>query len=76
MVVPEGTVLAATGCGIGVLLALVATQPLRNALYGVSPADPISLDAVVALLVSVATIASYLPARKAARVTPIEDLDA
>jgi putative ABC transport system permease protein len=74
MVVREGMVLVATGCGIGLALALVAAQPLRSVLYGVSPTDPIALGVVVALLASVAALASYLPARKAARVTPIEAL--
>lgn len=66
--------------GIGVALGLVAaaglTQLMKSLLFGVSPMDPLTYAAVVAVLVAVAIVASYLPARRAAAVNPVEALRA
>jgi putative ABC transport system permease protein len=51
--------------------ALALTRVLRSQLYGVSPTDPPTFAAVAALLLAAATLASYLPARRAARVDPV-----
>jgi len=56
--------------GVGLAGALALTRILTGFLYEVSPTDPATLAVVVALLVSVALLASYLPARRAARVDP------
>jgi ABC-type antimicrobial peptide transport system permease subunit len=74
LVVGEGMALVAVGAVIGLALALVAARPLRGALYGVAPHDPVALAAVALILGGVAFLASYLPARRAARVEPIEAL--
>jgi predicted permease len=76
MVVARGLSLTGVGLVIGVALALVATRALQNLLYGVGAADPSTFGAVVALLGGIALAACYLPARRAARVDPIEVLRA
>jgi predicted permease len=66
--------------GIGVALGLVAaaglTQLMKSLLFGISPIDPLTYGAVVAVLGGVAVVASYLPARRAAAVNPMEALRA
>ena len=58
------------GAGVGVAGAIAASQVLRSSLYGLSPLDPIAYGGVVLLLTAAATVASYLPARRAVRVDP------
>jgi putative ABC transport system permease protein len=74
MVLRQGIVLAAVGVGFGVTLALGLTHLMSNLLYGVSPLDPVTFVAVSAGLLGVALLASYLPARRAAGVEPMEAL--
>jgi predicted permease len=74
LVLRRGTILTASGIGIGLAGAMVATRALRNLLYGVTPGDPFTLIAVVALLALVAMLACYVPARRAARLDPVETL--
>jgi putative ABC transport system permease protein len=76
MVVRQSGQLAALGVALGLILAVASTRVLASLLYGVSPVDPLSLAAVAALLVAVALGASYLPARRAARVDPMVALRA
>jgi predicted permease len=63
--------LAAIGIVIGVVSALGLTRLMANLLYGVGPDDPITFLAVPAILISVALLASYLPARRASKVDPM-----
>jgi predicted permease len=58
------------GLAVGVLGALGASRVLRSELYGVSPFDPLTYAGVALLLSAAATAASYLPARRAARLNP------
>jgi putative ABC transport system permease protein len=71
MVLREGLALALMGLLPGLLLAVAAGRLLSSMLHGLSPADPVALGAVAALLAAVAGVASYLPARRAARVDPM-----
>jgi putative ABC transport system permease protein len=71
MVVKSGLALAGIGLAVGIVLAVFATRLLASALHGVDPLDPITFGAVTATLLVVATLASYLPARRATRVDPI-----
>ncbi|MFL5581854.1 MAG: ABC transporter permease [Gemmatimonadaceae bacterium] len=74
LVVGEGMRLAAVGMGIGLALALVATRALTPFLFGVSPLDPATFLAIAATLGSAAFVASWLPARRAAKVDPVVSL--
>jgi putative ABC transport system permease protein len=71
MVLGDGAVLTAIGVGIGLVGALFVTRFMRSMLYGVSPFDPVSFVAVAAILSAIAFVASYVPARRAAKVDPI-----
>ncbi len=69
--VGEGVRLAAIGIGLGLVLAAALARVLRSVILGVTPTDPATFAAVTLLLTGVALLASYLPARRAARVEPI-----
>jgi len=71
MVLMQGLTLTAVGLGIGLLGSLALMRALSSQLYDVSPADPITMLAVSALLVVVALAACYHPARRAAKVDPM-----
>jgi putative ABC transport system permease protein len=74
MVVGQGLSLVFAGLAIGVTAALILTRLLlsfSHLLYGVGASDPATLVSVSAVLVSVAILACYLPARRATRVDPI-----
>jgi hypothetical protein len=71
MVVGRAMRLAAWGLGIGLVAALGAGRLLRSQLLGVSPSDPATFAGIAVLLGSVALVASYIPARRAARVGPM-----
>jgi putative ABC transport system permease protein len=64
------------GVAVGIPLALAATRLLTGMLFGVSPADPFSFGAVSLLLVLVAVVACYLPARRVMRISPSEAMRA
>jgi ABC-type antimicrobial peptide transport system permease subunit len=62
------------GLGVGILGSLVASQILRSFLYGLSPLDPVAYGGVALLLTAAAAAASYIPARRAARINPTQAL--
>lgn len=74
MVLREGAVLLVAGLLLGLVLALSATRLLGGFLYGVSVVDPLTFLAIPALLGAVAMLASWLPARRAARLDPMRAL--
>jgi len=74
MVVARGLVLMGAGLAIGLALAWALTRTLQNLLYGVAAGDPPTFAAVVALLVLIAIVACYVPARRASRLDPIAAL--
>jgi predicted permease len=76
LVVREGAVLAALGVSAGLVVALWAARMLGSLLYGVGTADPPTYIVVALLLGAVSLAASYVPARRAARVDPMIALKA
>ena len=72
----RGLTLVASGIGAGFVLYAIAAPFLRAFLYGVTPSDPVTLAAATLALVATASIASWLPARRAARVDPADALRA
>jgi putative ABC transport system permease protein len=72
MIMTEGAALAGTGLVLGIAGSLAAGRAIASMLHGVGPNDPVTLAGIVAI-VSVTTLgACYLPARRAARVNPLE----
>ena len=65
-----------TACGIamGLTVALVAARAVSPLLFGVAPLDPAAIAAVSAIVMGAAFAAAYLPARRAARVDPMDAL--
>jgi putative ABC transport system permease protein len=74
LIVGHGALLGGLGVAIGLAGAIGVTRFMRSMLYGVSPFDPVSFVSVSLGLTAIALLASYLPARRAARVDPVEAL--
>jgi putative ABC transport system permease protein len=74
MVVRQGLVMTLVGVFLGTIGALAATRLMTAILFGVDPTDPGTFVSVVLFLTTVATLASYLPARRAATIEPISAL--
>jgi macrolide transport system ATP-binding/permease protein len=71
LVIKQGMAVCAVGAGVGVAVALVATRFLGSVLYGIGTSDPLTFVAVPGLLLAVALLACYLPARAISRVNPL-----
>lgn len=74
MIVGQGARMAAAGIVLGAVGSLAATRVLTGLLYGVRSTDPVAFGAVALLLGAVAVLASWVPARRAARAAPSEVL--
>jgi putative ABC transport system permease protein len=74
LVMGKGALLTLIGMGIGLPLAFVLASALSGLLFGVKVADPLAFIVLPLVLAAVATLASYLPARRAVRVDPITAL--
>ena len=74
LVIGQGMRLAIIGVAIGLLGSFALTRVLQNLLYEVKPSDPLTFAAVTLLLCVVVLLACWLPARRAARVDPMEAL--
>jgi ABC-type antimicrobial peptide transport system permease subunit len=71
LILRRGMGWAAAGAGLGVVAALATGKWLQSSLYEITPGDPLTLIGVTGLLLGVALIASWLPARRAASVPPM-----
>jgi ABC-type antimicrobial peptide transport system permease subunit len=69
-------VLTGIGVAIGIGAAVGLMQLMKSLLFGVSPMDPVTYVAVTGVLAVVASVASYVPARRAAAADPVEALRA
>jgi len=67
----EGTVLAVVGVVLGTAATFPVMRYLQSFLFGVKPTDPLTMAAVAFLLITVAVLANYIPARRAAKVDPM-----
>jgi putative ABC transport system permease protein len=76
LVVGSGMRLAGAGLVFRCIAGLVAARLLRAFLFGVSTTDPVTVAVTISVLASAAAVASFLPARRAGRVNPIEALRA
>jgi ABC-type antimicrobial peptide transport system permease subunit len=76
MFVRSGLTLTGIGAAIGLVTAAALTRWMKSLLFGISPLDPWTYVAVPVVLAVAATLASYLPARRAAAVDPVEALKA
>jgi putative ABC transport system permease protein len=74
LIVGHGALLGGVGIAIGLAGALAVTRFLRTLLFGISPFDAPSFVGVSVMLTAIALLASYLPARRAAKVDPVEAL--
>jgi putative ABC transport system permease protein len=74
MVLRSGLILTMTGLLIGLPIALALAYALSSLLFGVKVADPVAFVGLPLLLATVATLACYLPARRAVRLDPIAAL--
>jgi putative ABC transport system permease protein len=75
-VVASGLRLALSGVAIGAVVAVATTRVLGSMLYAVSPDDPVTFAVIALLVVAIALLASYVPARRALRIDPTETLRA
>jgi putative ABC transport system permease protein len=75
-IVVEGLKLSLIGLAIGLVAAFAATRVMQSFLIGVMATDPATIVTVSVLLAAVAATASYVPARRAATVSPVRALRA
>jgi putative ABC transport system permease protein len=70
LILGQGLILAAIGIALGLAASLALTRVVKTYLVGVSSTDPVTFAGVAAILVAVAAVASYVPARRASRIDP------
>jgi len=71
MILAQGVRTIAIGIGMGLVGSLALARIVQSLLFGINATDPLTLAAVVALLVAAALLACYLPARRAAKIDPM-----
>src|SRR5256886_2496165 len=71
LVLKQGMLLATIGAAVGIVVALPVARMAGNLLYGVSATDPLTYVGITLLLMAVALLACYLPARRATRIDPL-----
>ena len=76
MIMREGSVMLIAGVSVGLLLAIATAKILSGILYEVSALDPVAFTVAPLVLTAAALIATWLPARRATRVDPVQALRA
>ena len=76
LVMMQAAKLVLSGTVLGIVLGLTLARVLKNLIYNVSPADPMTFSAVGLIVVAIAVLACYLPARKATHAGPMAALRA
>jgi putative ABC transport system permease protein len=74
LIVGQGMRVVAVGVAVGLAGALLVTRLMTNVVYGIRVTDPLTYAAVSVLLVVVALVASYVPARRATRIDPLASM--
>ncbi len=70
----HGLTLSAVGAVVGLVAALGLARLMSSLLFGVGPMDPVAYVAALGVMIAAAALASYLPARRAAAISPMESL--
>ena len=73
-IVGQAFILALIGLGVGIVLVIFSTRAMSSLLYGINAIDPLTLAATSLVLLAVALLASYIPARRATKVDPMVTL--
>jgi ABC-type antimicrobial peptide transport system permease subunit len=76
MFVLHGLALSAVGAVVGVVAAMALARLMSSLLFGIGPMDPAAYVAALVVIILAAALASYVPARRAATIDPIETLRA
>jgi ABC-type antimicrobial peptide transport system permease subunit len=76
MFVYRGLILSGIGIVVGAIAAAALTRLMSSVLFGVTPVDPVTFVAAAAFLAGAALLASYIPARRAATIDPMQTLRA
>jgi len=71
LIVMESVTLAVVGCFVGALGVAAVSRLARSVLFGIAPQDPLTLVTTAAVLLTAVLAASWLPARRAARIDPV-----
>ena len=71
MILRQGLTTTLIGVAIGIVGSFATARTMESLLFGVKPTDPLTLIAVAAALISVASLACYIPARRATKVDPM-----
>ncbi len=74
LVVRQGALLIAAGVGLGLLAAAASSRVLESFLFGIAPGDRLTFIVAPLVLIAVALVACWLPARRATRIDPLETL--
>ena len=76
MILKQGGAVALAGATVGVMISLAGSQLIGSLLYGITPRDPSVFAGTTLLLLAVAALACWIPARRAARLSPLDALRA